>query len=504
MLTAESLIRCRAQNRLLLPGLDQLHIQTERLQLPDQHVERLRHARLHGRFALDDGLVNLGAAVYVVGLRGQQLLQNERRAVRFERPDFHFPEALPAELGFSTQGLLRNQRVRPDRARVDLVVHQVRQLQHVDVADGDGLFELVAGHAVVQGRFARFRQARLPQQSFDLALTRTVKHRRSHEHALGQGWSHCHQLLIAEVGNGVRQCRVFEQRLEFATDGFLFRVLGQHLGDLLAQLMSGPSQVGFENLPNVHSGRNAQRVEHDLHGRAIFEVRHVLVGQDAGNHAFIAVTAGHLVAHAQLALHGDINLHQLDHARWQFVALGQLVLLLVDDLLQHVDLTRGHLLDLVDLLIHPRVLVRILDAFQVASGNALDGVAIEYRVLGQQALVGALVVQIGLDFLAAQNVFQALQALVRQNPDFIRKVLFQFRNLCRFDRLGALVFLLSLAGEDFDVYDHAFDSRRTVERSVAHIARLFAEDGAQQLFFRRELGLALGRDFADQNVSLLD
>ena len=73
-----------------------------------------------------------------------------------------------------------------------------------------------------------------------------------------------------------------------------------------------------------------------------------------------------------------------------------------------------------------------------------------------------------------------------------------------FDRLRALVLFLALAREDLHVHDHAFDSRRTVERSVAHVAGLFAEDGAQQFFFRRELGLALGRDLAHQNVALLD
>ena len=34
--------------------------------------------------------------------------------------------------------------------------------------------------------------------------------------------------------------------------------------------------------------------------------------------------------------------------------------------------------------------------------------------------------------------------------------------------------------------------------------RLLAEDGAQQLFFRRQLGFALGRDLADQHVAGFD
>ena len=124
--------------------------------------------------------------------------------------------------------------------------------------------------------------------------------------------------------------------------------------------------------------------------------------------------------------------------------------------------------------------------------------------LGQKALVGALVVQVGLHFLAAQHVFQTLQALVGQNSDFVRKVLLELRDLLFFDRLRALVLFLTLAREDLHVDDHALDSGRAVERSVAHVAGLFAEDRAQQFLFRRELGFALRRDLAHQDVALLD
>src|SRR5258706_7642403 len=53
------LIRGRFFRRFL--PLHQFHIQTKRLQLANQHVERFRDARLDARLALDDGLVNFGA-----------------------------------------------------------------------------------------------------------------------------------------------------------------------------------------------------------------------------------------------------------------------------------------------------------------------------------------------------------------------------------------------------------------------------------------------------------
>ena len=69
-------------------------------------------------------------------------------AICLERPHLHLAEALAAELGLAAQRLLRHERVRPRRARVDLVVHEVEQLEDVHEADRDLLLERVAGLAV--------------------------------------------------------------------------------------------------------------------------------------------------------------------------------------------------------------------------------------------------------------------------------------------------------------------------------------------------------------------
>src|SRR5439155_14237160 len=69
------------------------------------------------------------------------------------------------------------------------------------------------------------------------------------------------------------------------------------------------------------------------------------------------------------------------------------------------------------------------------------------------------------------------------------------------DRLGTVVFLDALAGEDFHADDDAFDSRRADKRGVAHVAGLLPEDGSKKLLFRRELRLALRRDLAEEDVA---
>ena len=61
-----------------------------------------------------------------------------------------------------------------------------------------------------------------------------------------------------------------------------------------------------------------------------------------------------------------------------------------------------------------------------------------------------------------------------------------------------------LAGEHLDVDDLARLAVRHLERGVADLAGLLAEDGAQQALLGRELGLALGRDLADQHVAGVD
>src|SRR5262249_28367992 len=484
-------------------SFDQLHIQAERLQLTNQHIEGLGHARFNGRLALHDGFVYLGPAKHIVGLCREQFLQDVRRAVGLERPDFHFPEALAAELRFTSQRLLGDQRVRSNGASVNLVIHQVRKFEHVDITYGYRLLELLSGHAVIEFRLARFRQACFAQHGLDLNLARTIEHRRREVNAVGERLGHIHQFVFVHLGNLFSKRSVLEDALQLATNAFLARVFLQELADTLAQLVAGPSQVRLQDLPYVHTAGYAQRIQNDLHRRAIGQIRHVLFRQYAGDDTLVAVASGHLVAHAQLALHGDVDLHQLDHARRQFVALLQLADALVGDLAQHVDLARGHLFDLVDLLVYARVLVRVLDAFQVARRDALDGLAVQHRALGEQALVGAFVVQVGLHFLAAQNRFQALEPLVSEDSDFVSQVLFQPLDLMSFDRFGTLIFLLTFAGEDLHIDNRALDSRRAGERRVAHISGLFAEDRTQQFFLRGELGFALGRHLAHHDVSLL-
>src|SRR5579864_8481436 len=232
------------QDNLAFVLAQDLDPEREALQLLDQHTERFRNAGLERVVALDDRLVGLDAADDVVRLHGQDLLQNMRGAVSLERPHLHLSEPLPAELRLAAERLLGDEAVRPGRPGVDLVLHQVRELEHVDHPDGHRLVELLAGPAVAQANLAVHGQPRL-LQLFDDRF-----HRRAVEHG---------------------SC------------------------DLLADGGRDPAEVRLQHLAEVHTARHAERVEHDVDRCAVRKVRHVLGGHDPGDHALVAVAAGHLV-----------------------------------------------------------------------------------------------------------------------------------------------------------------------------------------------------------------
>ena len=109
--------------------------------------------------------------MHVVALDGEELLERVRGAVRFHRPHLHLAEALPAELRLATQRLLRDERVGADRTRVDLVVDQVVELEHVHHAHGHLLIEGLAGAAVEEHRLPARRAGPRCASAFLIAVS---------------------------------------------------------------------------------------------------------------------------------------------------------------------------------------------------------------------------------------------------------------------------------------------------------------------------------------------
>src|SRR5437899_5064670 len=262
-----------------LAVVEHLDAEPQRLELLDEHLEALRDARRLDILALHDRLVRLDAAHDVVGLHREELLEDVRRAVGLERPHLHLAEPLAAELCLAAERLLRDERVRARRARVDLVLDEVMQLHHVEVADRDRLLERLSVAHVAERDLPDLRQTRLAQLLLD-------------------------RRLLGPVEDGG--------------------------GDVDAERLRGPAEVRLEDLADVHPARHAERVEHDVHGRSVRQEGHVLHREDLRDDALVAVAAGHLVADADLALLSDRDADHLVHARQELV-----VVLAAED--RHVD-----------------------------------------------------------------------------------------------------------------------------------------------------------------------
>src|SRR4029077_3709392 len=144
---------------------------------------------------------------------------------------------------------------------MNLVVDQVRELEHVDVANSDLLRELVAGHAVVEtdlaalGKFGEFEQVA------NVRFTRAVEHRRGKRNTFAEAVAKIDDSVVIELRNRLPDRRGAERVLEpFADCVGTGAGVFNYLRHTFAEFFGSPAEVRFENLSDVHTRRNAQRV----------------------------------------------------------------------------------------------------------------------------------------------------------------------------------------------------------------------------------------------------
>src|SRR4051812_20069297 len=446
---------------LLLAHLDlaalvgeHVHVERKRLHLLQQHLERLRDRRLGDVLALDDRLVRLHAPDGVVGLDREHLLQRVRGAVGLERPDLHLAEALAAELRLAAQRLLGYERVRARASRVDLVVHEVEELQDVHVAHGDLLL---------------VRLARAAVEELDLAGAATPR-------ALVRIDVEVHAarvaVLLLPVEQGLvdllQRGAVEHRRGHVDTAAVLLRLLVGLRAVVVPALTGGPPEVGLHDLADVHAARDAERVEDDVDRRAVLEVRHVRLGHDLRDDALVAVAAGELVALRDLALLRHEDADELVHARRQVVALVAREREHVDDdaALAVRDLERG-VADLARLLLEDR-------ADQLLLGRQL-GLALR-RDLAHEQVAGA---DLGADADDAALV-EVAQRLLRAVRDVARDLL-----VAELRRAGVDLVLVNV-----DRGEHLFlDEALAEDDRVLEVEALERHERHEQVRAERELAV---------------
>src|SRR3989344_707280 len=246
------------------------HVDTEASEVPDKHVKCGRCVRFFDAFSGNDGIERRRATQDVVGFNGEYFAQAVCGAVAEERPDLHFSDALTSVLRLAAQGLLRRKRVRTDGAHVNFVFYHVVEFQHVHDADGDRLCEWFASASVEKNALPVF----------------------------------CNACFLKLASNLFLRC-ARERRY----DG------------LIAEHFSRETQVEFEYLSQVHTGRNAERSQNDVHRIPVLVVWHVFFGKHARDDAFVAVATGELVSDGNGAQLRDFYMHTRDDAAFQLVAV---------------------------------------------------------------------------------------------------------------------------------------------------------------------------------------
>src|SRR5690606_7534828 len=109
-----------------------------------------------------------------------------------------------------------------------------------------------------------------------------------------------------------------------------------------------------------------------------------------------------------------------------------------------------------------------------------------------------------VNLFAHQHFAQTLKNVLLENAVLVLQVLAELVQLGLLDLACTLIFLDAITGEYLDIDNGALDARRNAQGGVLHVRRLLAENGTQQLFFRCQLGLALWRYLADQDVARLN
>ena len=248
----------------------------------------------------------------------------------------------------------------------------------------------------------------------------------------------------------------------------------------------------LQHLADVHARGHAERIQHDIHRATIGHVRHVLDRDNARDNAFIAVAAGHLVAGLQPALHCQVHLDHFQHARGQVIARGEFGFFLdktLFELLLELGEVAANLLQRLRRLFVLETDIEPLRARQLLEVGLGDAIAI--LEAGGTAVGG----------LADELALEAHEGVVLDDAVLVVEVLADAGEILLLDALGARVLVHAFAREHVHVDDRSGHARRHAQAGVLHVRGLLAENRAQQLLFRRQLGLALGRDLAHQDVA---
>src|SRR5699024_886756 len=81
------------------------------------------------------------------------------------------------------------------------------------------------------------------------------------------------------------------------------------------------TQMDLQHLSDIHTGRYAQRVQHDIQRTSVRQERHIFHRKHTGNDTLVTVTSRHLVADRDFSLLSDVDADCLVDTRRQLIAV---------------------------------------------------------------------------------------------------------------------------------------------------------------------------------------
>ncbi len=117
------------------------------------------------------------------------------------------------------------------------------------------------------------------------------------------------------------QIDIIVGQIQSVHDIILVGAVENRRGHVEAKGLRRQGQVNLQHLPDVHTGRHAQGIQHDVQGTAVGQIGHILHRKHTGDHTLVAVAACHLVAYGNLSLLGYIDADCLIHAGRELIAV---------------------------------------------------------------------------------------------------------------------------------------------------------------------------------------
>src|SRR5690606_30414190 len=329
---------------------------------------------------------------------------------------------------------------------------------------------------------ARRWQTTQLHQLFNFSFFCTVEYRRCNWHTFAQVLCQTQHFFIAEgvqvdflTNVGTQIVGTLDELAQFRD----FLLLFQHGVDLVADTFRSHTQVGFQDLTDVHTRRYAQWVQYDIYRRTVSIVRHIFDRVDLRDNTLVTVTTCHLITRLDLTFNSQIHLNNLQHAWCQIVALSDFAAFRFEFFLELV-------FQFVILLSQLFQLILFLFVGQAQFQPAIAWQFVEllsFNATGNQHRIDT----------AEQTRFEDLQ--------FFRQVFLRLFELHLFDFQRTFIFLNAVTGEDLNVDNRTGNTVWYAQRRVFNVRRFLTEDCTQQLLFWRQLGFTFRRYLTNQNVT---